>query len=277
MRDTGQHVVVHSRVSLDWSEFIGSRVYEEYVRVDDKFLRASYSDPIPVRTSLVPQDDGVVPVGNMVESGSSVWYIVDEQEGVVFLEPGVFFRAGESAAGHIQFWNPLQNRICRAAFQGAERPPTRSPDLQPSNLEAAISHLGIAGTSAPGPTVEWVKPELKLDKHRRKPVRFSTEAGLEIRTGWERWKAEGDDARWVFVCVGLRTGNEYWAEYLPGEWVQPLWEEPSEKPIQFYNSAGELIKTIRAKWLPGKDDSFFAYLQQGIAYLTMVCLPGEGK
>jgi hypothetical protein len=107
-------------------------------------------------------------------------------------------------------------------------------------------------------------------------VAFSTEAGLKMRTGWERWQAKRDDTGWAFVCVGVKTGNEYWAEYLPGEWVQPVWNnESSEKPIHFYNSARELIKTTRAKWLPGQDDSFFAYLQQGTAYLTTTRPPDE--
>lgn len=62
-----------------------------------------------------------------------------------------------------------------------------------------------------------------------------------------------------------------------GEWVQPVGNKSSEKPIQFNNSARELNKTTRAKWLPGQDASFFffVYLQQGAAYLTTTRPPDE--
>jgi hypothetical protein len=78
------------------------------------------------------------------------------------------------------------------------------------------------------------------------------------------------------VCVAGSTGDEYWAEDLPGEWVQPAWDKLGEKPqIQFHSSAGELIQTNRTKWLPGQGNGFFAYLRQGTAYLTTTRLLGE--
>ncbi|KAG7288728.1 hypothetical protein NEMBOFW57_005084 [Staphylotrichum longicolle] len=274
MREANQHIMVHCRVSMDGTEFIGSLAYEEHIHEDDALFRKSHSDPVPVRTSLAPQDDGLVPIGHITADGESAWYMYDQQEGIVYLEPGVFFRAGEGASEHIRFWNPVQNQICRASFQGAERPPTRSPDPQPVNLEAAMSELSIAAPP-PQPTVEWVRPELQLDKNRAKPVAFSTQAGLKLRTGWERWKVYTDDGRWTFVCVGVKTGNQYWAEYLPGEWVEPAWVQSSKKPIQFSNTQGELIKTTRSKWLAGQDDTFFVYMQQGKAYLTMARLPDD--
>lgn len=56
----GQHIVVHSRVNADETEFIGSEAYEEYIRLDNELLRASYKKPVPARTPLILGDDGTV-------------------------------------------------------------------------------------------------------------------------------------------------------------------------------------------------------------------------
>ncbi|KAH6628757.1 hypothetical protein F5144DRAFT_493911 [Chaetomium tenue] len=63
MKEMGQHIVVHSRVNADETEFIGSEVYEEYIRLDNDLLRASYKKPVPARTPLIFGDDGTVLVG----------------------------------------------------------------------------------------------------------------------------------------------------------------------------------------------------------------------
>jgi hypothetical protein len=219
MRKANKHVVIHSRVTRGQIEFIEAEAYEDNVLDDDEALRAPYHDPLPVRTSLMPRENGAVPVSHFTIDGGSVWYIYDGNDQIVYLEPGAFFRAGEGAREHIRFWNPVQKRICRAHFLGAERPPTKSPDPQPTNLEAAMSDLDL--TSSSKPTVECVKPELKLDKNRAKPLFFSTQAGREIRTGWERWEARGRGTRCVFLYVDRRTANEYRAQHLPRKWVQP--------------------------------------------------------
>ncbi|KAH6855342.1 hypothetical protein B0I37DRAFT_402132 [Chaetomium sp. MPI-CAGE-AT-0009] len=170
MKEMGQHIVVHSRVSTDETKFIGSEAYEEYVRLDNDLLRASYRDPIPARTSFMPHDDG----------------------------------PGTVPVGHITY----------AVVLGDGQPPAPSPHPQPSNPEATMSEAN-PHTSAEQPTVEWVSPELKLDKNRAEPVAFSTKAGVKMRTGWGRWRAEGDDTGRSFVCVAVNTGNEYWTKYLP--------------------------------------------------------------
>lgn len=226
----GQHIVVHSRVNTDETEFIGSEAYEEYVRLDNEPLHASYKDPVPARTSLIFHDDGIVPVGDITSAR--------------------FLSSGRLLA------------------------PSSQPEL--SNSDTAMSEMN-PHSSSEQPTVEWVKPELKLDKNRAEPVAFSTKSGLNMRTGWERWEAKEDGTGRLFVCVPGSKGGEYWAEHLPGEWVKPAWDRLSEKPlIQFHNNAGELIQTTRTKWLPGQGNSFFAYLRRGTAYLTTARLPEPG-
>ncbi len=276
MRETHQYVVVHARTSPDQSEYIGSVGYVDEVEIkqDSEELRASYRDPISVRTSLLPRKDGSVPVGHITtEDGKSVWYVFDGNNAIVCLDSDVFFHPREGAGGDIRFWNPTQNRVCCAHFSEAKRPPTQSPAAQPSNPEVATSELNVA-SSTPTQTVEWVKPELKLDHHKAKPVTFSTQSGDKKRIGWERWKARLEDTGWLFVHAEAKTGIEYWAESLPVEEVRPTWIESSKKPIQFVNQAGEIIKTARAKWVAGLDDSFFVHMRQGTAYLMMVLPSG---
>jgi len=118
------------------------------------------------------------------------------------------------------------------------------------------------------PTKEWVEPKLILDKYKSKPLVFSTQAGEQVRTGWERWQAYVSNDAWTFFCVGRKTGIQYWSDYLPGEWVTLVRKDASERLLQFHNAKGDLIKTTRAKWFSGKGDSFFAYLDKGTAYLT---------
>ncbi|EAQ90049.1 predicted protein [Chaetomium globosum CBS 148.51] len=60
MKEMGQHIVVHSRVNADETEFIGSEAYEEYIRLDNELLRASYKKPVPARTPLILGDDETV-------------------------------------------------------------------------------------------------------------------------------------------------------------------------------------------------------------------------
>ena len=274
MRKRQQYVVVHARMSPDQSEFIGSVAYVDEVEMkeDSEELRASYRDPIPVRTSLLPRKDGCVPVSHITtEDGNSEWYVFDGNNAIVYLDSDAFFHAREGFGEDIRFWNPNQKKICCAHFSEAKRPPTRPPEPQPSNLELATSNTTLSTSTQ---TVEWVKPKLKLDHYKAKPVAFSTQRGDEKRTGWERWKARPDHTGWLFVHADTKTGTEYWAERLPVEEVRSAWVESNERPIQFANQAGEIIKTARTKWVAGQDDSFFVHLRQGTAYLMMVLPPG---
>ena len=281
MRERHQYVVVHARMSPDQSEFIGSVAYVDEVEIkqDSEELRASYRNPIPIRASLLLRNDGSVPVSHITtDDGRSEWYIFDGNNAIVYLDSDVFFHARETAGEEIRFWNPILNKICCAHFLETKRPPTPSPEPQPSNLEAATSDLDTTPSSASTPTqtVQWVKPKLKLDHHKAKPVAFSTQSGDKKRTGWERWKARPDHTGWLFVHAEARTGIEYWAERLPVEEVRPTWVESTERPIQFANQAGEIIKTARTKWVAGQDDSFFVHLRQDTAYLMMV-LPSRSE
>ncbi|KAK4158349.1 hypothetical protein C8A00DRAFT_28629 [Chaetomidium leptoderma] len=242
------------------------------VKADFKALRDSYHDPVLARLSLAPTTETETPVGHTIADGVSQWYIVDEEtEGLVYLELKAFFRAGEGDKEHFQFWDPLKNKICRAAFLGNEQPQPPSPDPLPSNLEAAMSDLSIA--TPPAPTVVWVKLELKLDKKTSKPVQFITETGKEKRTGWEKWEAKSDEDRQAFLCVEPKTGTEYWAEYLPGDWVLLRRKSSSDRPIQFRNADGDEIETKEAKWIAGRGESFFAYMDGGRAYLAKTLPP----
>jgi hypothetical protein len=137
MKEAGQHIVVHSRVNADETEFIGSEAYEEYVRVDNELLRASYKNPVPARTSPILLDDWSIPtVGNTTVAG----------------------------------------------FLGSGRLLAPSSDPQPLNSDGATSEPS-PDISTAQPSVEWVTPELKLDKNKAEPITFSTESGLEVRTG----------------------------------------------------------------------------------------------
>lgn len=133
-----------------------------------------------------------------------------------------------------------------------------------------MSDLSIA---TPGPTVVWVKLELKLDKKTNKPVQFFTETGKEKRTGWEKWEAKSDQDRQDFLFVESKTGTEYWAEYLPGDWVLLRRKSLSDRPIQFYNLDGDEIKMKEAKWIAGRGGSFYVYMDQGCAYLAEMLPP----
>lgn len=214
--------------------------------------------------------DTVIPIGHTVAEGVSQWYIVDDEtEELVYIELNAFFRAGEGDNEHLQFWNPLKRRICRATFLGNERPQPPSPDPQPSNLDVAISDLTIA---SPTPVVEWVTLELKLDKETSKPIQSKTESGEKKRTGWEKWEGRSHENRLVYLFMESKTGNQYWAESLPGGWVQPRRKSSSDRPIRFAVSSGE-IKTKETNWIAGKGGSFYVYMNHGRAYLAQILPP----
>ena len=235
MRESGTHIVVHTRVQgkLDTAEYLGSKAFSENIKTNSKDLHDSYQNPLPTRVSLTPTTETDTPVGYRFSGGASRWYIVDQEtEELVYIGLDAFFRAGEGDKEHLQFWNPLTKKICRATFLGNERPQPPSPDPLPSNLEASVSHLAI---DPPGVATEWVKPELKLDKNTRKPVLFITASGNEKRTGWEKWVLRSEDGRMAFLYLDPK-GNEYWAENLPGEWVTRLRRKnSSDRPVRFHN------------------------------------------
>jgi len=108
--------VVYSRVSIEKTEFIGSEAFEDNIRVDDTALRTSYKALILARISLIPREDGSVPVSHITIDGKSVWYIYDEKRGLVYLESDTFFRAGEDATEYIIFWYPIEKRIRCVVF-----------------------------------------------------------------------------------------------------------------------------------------------------------------
>lgn len=280
MRGCGQHFVVHSRVSsekLDEAEFVGSQVFTANVRKDDMSLRESYADPVPARASLLASDSEVIPVGCTVVDGAMSWYIfAADQEGVVYLEPDAFYRAGEGASEHLRFWNPLLNKICRATFLGRERPQPRSPNPEPWNLEAGMENLTLA-RGLEGPSEEWVKLELKLGKDARKSLWFTPNDGKEVRTGWEQWEGTmpEDSPGPVFVYERTATGIRYLTENLPGEWVSPEWKGSSDRPIQFHDQTRKLFKTKRKKWFAGKNNTMYAYLEQGNAFIAWTLPLGD--
>ncbi len=270
MQKKNKHIVVHSRVSLAEmaeTEYIGSEAFVQNIRDDNTLLRLSYQNPVAVRTSLIPQVPGRVPVSHTADDGGLAWYIYDDvKKEPYYLDPSVFYRSGEGPNEEICFWNELQGTISCATFLGTERPATRSPDPEPTNLEAAVSKLHLGPAEGSERIMEWVKPILKLDDKKSKPVQFQTKQG-KIRTGWERWEAKEDSSGLVFQCVGTTSGIEYWAESLPGVWVKPRWKTSSRSPVQF-EYKGNAIKTDESKWVRGINGTFFAYIDQGTAYLA---------
>lgn len=275
MRASGTHIVVHTRVQgedPETAEYIGSKAFSENVKSDSKDLRNSYQNPLPARVSLSPTTETDTPVGYIFSGGVSRWYIVDQEtEDLVYIELNAFFRAGEGDKEHLQFWNPLTNKLCRATFLGNERPQPPSPDPLPSNLEASVSHLTI---DPPRSATEWVRPELRLDKKTNKPVLFITASRKEKRTGWEKWELRSEDGRMAFLYLDSKTEKEYWAERLPGEWVTDLRRKnSSDRPVRFHNKAGTEIKTKETRWIAGRGGTFYVYMEQGCAYLTFTLPP----
>lgn len=272
MRASGTHIVVHTRVHPVTDEYIGSKAFPENVKADSKDLRNSYQNPLPARVSLCPTTETDIPVGHTFSDGASRWYIVNQEtQELVYIKLDAFFRAGEGDKEHLKFWNPLTRKICRATFFGNKRPQPPSPDPFPSNLAASVSHLTI---DSPGPAMEWVRPELRLDKNTNKPVLFITASGKEKRTGWEKWLLTSEDGRVAFLYLDSKTGTEYWAENLPGEWTINLRRKnSSDRPVQFHNIAGKEIKTRETRWIAGRDGTFYVYMEQGFAYLTYTLPP----
>lgn len=270
MRAQRQHIAVHSRVAgaePNEEHFIGSVVFADNTRDDTRAMRDSYVNPVPARISLMPENPDSAPVGYTVDYlAVKQWYILNDDQEMVFLEPDKFFTVGQGAREYLAFWNPILDRPCRAIFLGYERPKPHSPDLEPTNLEGQISQLSIAA-ELPSGHQEWVKPVAKLGKDMKRSVCFETNDGREVRTSWQSWeRIDGEDI--TFRCKGRATENEYWATYLPAELVQPWWDPSSDRPIHFKTSESATLKTKRKKWLVRMDSGFYVYLEESAFYLA---------
>ena len=270
MRKDNQSVIVHSRVSspkVNQAWFQGSRAYDENVLDDEPRLRASYSEPIPVRTTLMAQDEHTSPVGCILDAdGTLRWYVLNDQQQMVYID-GFFYRVGEGARANLAFLHPVLNRTCKALFLGHERPATLSPDPRPTNLGYSMSALDLAGGyTVPDP--ETVQLRVHFGKDMAKVLRFNVHDGTEMRASWKDWERV-DDAEGRHLFSLTKDGKEFWTTSLPGELVQPWFKDSSDRPIQFRNCQGEVFKTKRSKWIPGKRDTFFVYLENKVFYVAL--------
>lgn len=212
MRARGQHIVVHSRVTSGDTEdarFKGSHAFVDNIRTDDRVIRQSQVDPVPVRTSLMAKDSDSAPVGCIFNHlhGITQWYVLDDEHEMVYLESDKFYRVGEGVREYLAFWHPVLGKSCRATFLGNERAEPHSPDPLPTNLESGMEHLSIAGDPAFAHE-EWVEPFAMLKRDVKRSVFFRASNGREVRTSWDGWECiQGDEV--VFRCQGRATGNEY--------------------------------------------------------------------
>lgn len=93
--------------------------------------------------NLCVEDKESARVGCVVNDGPPVWYILNNQQEIVYLEPQTFYTVGEGSTSYLAFLHPILNQPRRAIFLGNERPVPHSPDLYPTNLEANMTHLSL--------------------------------------------------------------------------------------------------------------------------------------
>ncbi|GJN87001.1 hypothetical protein PLIIFM63780_010583 [Purpureocillium lilacinum] len=226
-----------------------------------------YWDPVYATTSLKSDPaSGFAPVGCTVANGYRQWYVLDEQQSMVFLKDDVnkFYRVGEGRNEQLAFFHPVYERTFYAKFLGNERPVPHSPDPQPTNLDIAMTQLQI--NTEGQPYGEEVQLYLDLTKDWTEALCFHS-AGQRIRTGWRKWQAiQHSDGRVYYCYESDVTGETYFTWGLPVLLVDTWWKCGSEKPIRF-RVEGTEFKTVKRKWLAGKNGSFYVYVQSGKFYM----------
>lgn len=108
--------------------------------------------------------------------------------------------------------------------------------------------------------------DLDLSKDWTEALFFYAEE-QRIRTGWRKWQAiQQPDGRVYYRYESDVTGETYFTLELPVLLVDTWWKRESERPIRF-RVEGTEFKTVKRKWLAGKNGSFYVYVQSGKFYM----------
>lgn len=108
--------------------------------------------------------------------------------------------------------------------------------------------------------------DLDLSKDWTEALFFYAEE-QRIRTGWRKWQAiQQPDGRVYYRYESDVTGETYFTWELPVLLVDTWWKRESERPIRF-RVEGTEFKTVKRKWLAGKNGSFYVYVQSGKFYM----------
>ncbi|KAG5979954.1 hypothetical protein E4U55_004543, partial [Claviceps digitariae] len=218
MKALRQHHVMHSKANtedIETAYYIGAKAYS-VIHADDEQLRKSYRKPIHVRTSLLPGDDETksFPVGYILDpSGLAKWFVLNKHGKPLYIESG-FYTVGEGSSARMRFLHPELNKPVKAKFYGLERPQPVSPNPEPTNLEAGISHLNLQHNVLTD-DFELVQLTVKLGKNMKKPLRCDTQQKPGIKTSWWDWEYLPDihafECEWynsTLRCLRIPDGVE---------------------------------------------------------------------
>ncbi|KAM3443888.1 hypothetical protein MY4824_000336 [Beauveria thailandica] len=267
MRKENQHLAIHCQatsVDPEVAQYIGIQTYGEKVRGDDEHIRSSFAKPLRTGTSLMSDDDTSARVGCTIKNSLRVWYILNDQQEIVYLEPQTFYTVGEGSTSYFAFLHPILQQPCRAIFLGNERPVPHSPDPEPTNLEADMTLLSLESPR------ESVEPYVNFGRDMQRPVRFKTGPDDKVfKTRWESWEFVSQSAGFRLQPTdGKYMGCEFWATGLPAESVMPSYNLSSSHSIKFTTADSTVVKTKRKYWRAGLNDTFFVVLHEAKFYMA---------